>query len=140
MELQMEHKTKNSIEIEVPLMVQTKISFEFNPSSPYGIDEALAIFVESEYFDIPLTERGNSVSSLAGKKRIAPINLSYNTSNTPQTITISGSNKVYHGARTWVDSDSKLLRDKPFEKIIGFNSIAQPDNYEAMICNIVFYL
>lgn len=139
MELQMDPKTQNSIEIDVPLMVQTKISFEFNPASPYGVDEALAIFIESEYFGIPLTERGNS-GNPAGKERIAPINIPYNTSAAPQKISISGSNKVYHGARTWIDSDHKLLRDKPFEKIIGFNSLAQPGNYQAMICTIVFYL
>ncbi len=140
MELEMYRKKKNAIDINVPIMVQAKISFEFNPASPYGIDEALAIFIESEYFDIPLIERGNSEEQPKDHRKYAPVNIPYNTSDALQTITIYGSNKVYDGARTWIDSDAKLLRDKPFEKIIGFNSITQPDNYEAMKCTIVFYL
>jgi len=33
----------------------------------------------------------------------------------------------------------KLLKDHPMEKIIGFNTSTQPDNYEAMICIVNFH-
>lgn len=140
MELQLDRKKKNSMDIDIPVMVQAKISFEFHPSSPYGIDEALMISVDPSVFGIPLTERGNSPEPGKDQRRYAPLNIPYNTSEVPQKITVTAMNKVYHGARTWLDSDSKLLRDKPFEKVIGFNTVTQPDNYEVMKCTIVFYL
>jgi hypothetical protein len=137
--LKEEFKKRNAIQIEIPPLIQAMLSFKFNSPSPFGRNEELTLFVESKYFNIPETQRGNGMGYPGRDRNCSSMFIPLNRSFKNQKISIAGTSKAFPGSDCWNDSDMKLLKDHPLEKIIGFNSSAQPDNYEAMICIINFH-
>lgn len=137
--LKEEFKKRNSIQIEIPPLFQAMLSFKFDDCSPFGRHEEVSLIVESKYFNIPETQRGNGVGYPGRERNCSSVFVPLNRSFKNQKISIAGISRAFPGADSWNDSDMKLLKDHPLEKIIGFNTSSQPGNYEAMICIISFH-
>lgn len=137
--LKEEFRKRDAFQIEIPPLFQAMLSFKFNTASPFGRQEEMILFVESRYFNIPETARGNCAGYPGRERNCSSVFIPLNRSFKNQKISVAGVSKAFPGTESWNDSDMKLLKDHPLEKIIGFNTTAQPDNYEAMICIINFH-
>jgi hypothetical protein len=137
--LKEELKKNDSMVISIPALVRTRIEFVFNPASPYGRHEEMVLRFDSKYFYLDSTERGNPAGYPSKVREPKPLHIPFNTSFKNQKIYITGMNKAFPGAPSWHESDFVMLQNKPLEKIIGFNTDAQPHNFEAMKCIISFY-
>lgn len=137
--LKEEFKKRDAIQIEIPPLFQAMLSFKFNSSSPFSRQEELTLLIESRFFNIPETQRGNCPGYSGRDRNCTTIFIPLNRTFKNQKVSIAGISRAFPGSESWNDSDMKILKDHPMEKIIGFNSAAQPDNYEAMICIINFH-